>query len=48
MWEKLLLAATLTFALSLFAELGWISSSQITGENTRENLSVVTLSHRNY
>jgi hypothetical protein len=32
MLEKLLLAAILTFALSLFAEIGWSSSARTSNE----------------
>jgi len=46
MLEKLLLAAFLTFALSLCAKMGWTSPSQTTGELNLHNHVVFTLTER--
>jgi hypothetical protein len=46
MLEKLLLAATLTFTLSLFAELNWFSSAQTATENNRQSLPTFTLTQQ--
>ncbi|BAY42734.1 hypothetical protein SAMD00079811_03120 [Scytonema sp. HK-05] len=46
MLEKLLLAATLTFTLSLFAELNWFSSAHTARENTRQSLPTFTLTQQ--
>ncbi|MBW4499383.1 MAG: hypothetical protein KME57_07390 [Scytonema hyalinum WJT4-NPBG1] len=46
MLEKLLLAATLTFTLSLFAELNWFSSARTSRENIRQNLPTFTLTQQ--
>jgi hypothetical protein len=46
MLEKLLLAATLTFALSLFAELSLSPSSHAARERTGGTLPVLTLTQR--
>lgn len=46
MLEKVLLAATLTFTLSLFAEVNWFSSSGIYRQNTRESLPNFTLTQQ--
>lgn len=43
MLEKLLLAATLTFALSLFAELSLSSSWQTARGRTGQSQTVITL-----
>jgi len=43
MLEKLLLAAVLTFALSLCAKMGWSSPSQTTGKMNLSNHVVFTL-----
>jgi hypothetical protein len=46
MLEKLLLAATLTFALSLFADLSLSSSSYTARVRTGDTLPVLTLTQR--
>lgn len=46
MLEKLLLAAFLTFALSLSAKMSWSSTSQTTGEVNLHNYGVFTLTQR--
>lgn len=46
MLEKLLLAAVLTFTLSLSAKMGWSSPSQTTGEVNLYNHAVFTLTQR--
>jgi hypothetical protein len=46
MLEKLLLAAFLTFALSLCVKMGWSSSSQTTGEVNLHNHAVFTLTEQ--
>ncbi|MEC4816454.1 MAG: hypothetical protein SAK29_24780 [Scytonema sp. PMC 1069.18] len=46
MLEKLLLAATLTFALSLFADLGWSPSSYTARGRTGDTLPTLTLTQR--
>ncbi len=46
MLEKLLLAVFLTFALTLFAKMGWSSTSQTTVEGNLQNHPVLTLTQR--
>lgn len=46
MREKLLLAVTLTFALSLFTELNWFSSVRTTTSRTNSDLSAFTVTFR--
>ncbi len=46
MLEKLLLAAFLTFALSLCVKMGWSSPSQTTGKVNLNNHAVFTLTQR--
>ncbi|WP_017315264.1 hypothetical protein [Mastigocladopsis repens] len=46
MLEKLLLAASLTFALSLFLELNGSSSAQTAREKTRQILPTFTLTQQ--
>jgi hypothetical protein len=46
MLEKLLLAAFLTFALSLCAKMGWSSPSQTTGEVNLYNHPIFTLTEQ--
>ncbi|WP_414586627.1 hypothetical protein [Scytonema sp. PCC 10023] len=46
MLEKLLLAATLTFTLSLFTELNWFSSAHTARENTTQTLPTFTLTQQ--
>lgn len=46
MREKLLLAVTLTFALSLFTELNWFSSARTTTDKTNSDSSAFTVTQR--
>ncbi|MBR8836790.1 MAG: hypothetical protein DSM106950_22930 [Stigonema ocellatum SAG 48.90 = DSM 106950] len=46
MLEKLLLAATLTLTLSIFAEQSWSSPTKTTSEMNRQNQLVSTLIQR--
>ncbi|MBW4594626.1 MAG: hypothetical protein KME46_17370 [Brasilonema angustatum HA4187-MV1] len=46
MREKLLLAVTLTFALSLFTELNWFSSARTATNRTNSDLSAFTVTLR--
>ncbi|MCV3212043.1 hypothetical protein OGM63_00635 [Plectonema radiosum NIES-515] len=46
MLEKLLLAAFLTFAVSLSTKISWSSSSQTTGEVNLYNHAIFTLTQR--